>query len=306
MAPTAKNYCFTLNNYTDIEIEDLKTYGEESIRGGAGIRYIIFQEESGENGTKHIQGYTQFGKRVSLSYAKSKLGDRAHLEIARGTAEQNRCYCSKTETRIAGPYEWGEMIKSGKRTDIDEFLARVAEAELDEGELLEKYSDLVCRYPRFVERARQHYRSARFTQPFSATAAWQLELWSILVSPVDTRSVYWYYETVGNVGKSYFANNFNVGTSTGGSNRGYVVTGGRHADIYYGYGGQPWVFFDWARDQEESFPYRVVENFKNGYFLSTKYEVVGRRFPIPHVVVFSNFYPDKSKLSIDRFIINEL
>ena len=30
------------------------------------------------------------------------------------------------------------------------------------------------------------------------------------------------------------------------------------------------------------------------------------KFSIPHVIVFSNFYPDKTKLSIDRWDIHKI
>ena len=124
----------------------------------------------------------------------------------------------------------------------------------------------------------------------------------VLNGEPSKRKVYWYWEPVGNTGKSYFSLNW----SDAGGRRGYVVTGGRHADILYAYEEEKVVFFDWARDSEDSFPYRVVEQFKNGYFLNTKYESCTRRFETPHVVVFANFGPDMSKLSMDRWEIKEI
>jgi len=233
---------------------------------------------------------------------KRLFGNRAHLEVAKGSPSQNKDYCSKPEGRESGPFEFGEMKGgSGTRNDISDFVDRVKSGTITEKEIVEEYGNIVAKYPRFVDRVQRLYAEPT-REVFVARPGWQLDLCLVLNGPVDKRKVIWYWEHSGNVGKSYFALNFSIGS--GGF--GYVVTGGRHADIFYAYRNEPIVFFDWARDQEESFPYRVVEAFKNGYFLNTKYESVARRFSVPHVVVFSNFPPDRSKLSIDRWEIKEI
>ena len=66
------------------------------------------------------------------------------------------------------------------------------------------------------------------------------------------------------------------------------------------------MFFDLARSVQERVPYEVMENFKNGGFLNTKYESKWVKFKIPHVVVFANFLPDRLKLSEDRWNIIEI
>jgi len=56
--------------------------------------YGIFGREKGENGTPHIQGYIQLNTAMTFSAVKSAF-PRVHLEKAKGTAVQNRTYCSK-------------------------------------------------------------------------------------------------------------------------------------------------------------------------------------------------------------------
>ena len=46
---------------------------------------------------------------------------------------------------------------------------------------------------------------------------------------------------------------------------------------------------------------RFVEDCKNGYLISSKYECRQKIFASPVDVVFSNEYPDKSLLSVDRW-----
>lgn len=85
-----------------------------------------------------------------------------------------------------------------------------------------------------------------------------------------------------------------------------MVTGGRNADIAYAYNYQEWIVFDFARDQADRFPYAILECFKNGRIFSTKYESVIKYVDKTRVIVFTNFAPDKSKLSADRWDIHKL
>jgi len=109
-APRAKHWCFTLNSYDSLLDPSLWPH----------VTYVIYQEEIGENGTPHLQGYVQFAKTRTLATVRSLDGlVGAHFEIAKGSPEQNKNYCSKDDTRIDGPYEYGELAAGqGARSDI--------------------------------------------------------------------------------------------------------------------------------------------------------------------------------------------
>lgn len=82
------------------------------------VRYAIYQEERGDNGTLHYQGYVEFSGPLRLAGVR-KILPRAHWEPRRGTREQAKEYASKEETRISGPFEYGEFVlEQGKRTDL--------------------------------------------------------------------------------------------------------------------------------------------------------------------------------------------
>lgn len=82
---SAKNWCFTLNNYTQDEYTHLK---ESDL---CDVRYLIFGKERGSaTETDHLQGFVSFTKRLRLSSVKRFIGVRAHCEIARGSIKQNR------------------------------------------------------------------------------------------------------------------------------------------------------------------------------------------------------------------------
>lgn len=105
----ARGWCFTLNNYLDRDIDYLRT---PECR--AKTTYLIYGREiAPDTGTPHLQGYVRFNNAIGLNTA-SKWLTRAHFEIAKGTGEQNRTYCSK-----GGDFEeYGSVPKQGERNDI--------------------------------------------------------------------------------------------------------------------------------------------------------------------------------------------
>lgn len=110
-----RNAVFTLNNPD----------GTFSFENHPEVRGAIWQLERGEQGTEHYQGYIEFTKKMSFKAIKGVIGDRAHIEERMGTREQAIEYCRKDDTRVDGPWIYGDMDvnkagKQGKRTDLDD------------------------------------------------------------------------------------------------------------------------------------------------------------------------------------------
>ena len=109
----SRSWCFTINNPTTVQIrwEDCPI-----------VRYVIWQLERGDEGTSHVQGYMELKRPTRMSQVKNFTADmhRAHLEPRRGTREEARDYCRKEETRVEGPYEYGEWLEDGQghRSDL--------------------------------------------------------------------------------------------------------------------------------------------------------------------------------------------
>jgi len=108
----AKCWLFTINNPTELlDLEDIPD-----------VKRAVYQEEIGENGTHHLQGFVVFNKRKRITQVKEAIDDRAHLEVAKGTQMQNYKYCTKDDTRVAGsePDIIGDWLNCGQgtRTDI--------------------------------------------------------------------------------------------------------------------------------------------------------------------------------------------
>lgn len=87
-----RNWCFTLNNYVEEDIEHIKSIGKD----------YVFQEETGANGTKHLQGLIIFKSAKTFS-AVHKLLCRAHIEVCRDVTA-SIAYCSKQDTRTGNIY----------------------------------------------------------------------------------------------------------------------------------------------------------------------------------------------------------
>lgn len=107
-----RRFCFTLNNYTCEQFDQLT---ELCIKKG--WRYIIGRE-IGANGTRHLQGYINFEKPfrpIQNKIFKEICGSRIHWEKCRGNEEQNYNYCSKDNnfvTNIEEPKKSGPKKKN--------------------------------------------------------------------------------------------------------------------------------------------------------------------------------------------------
>lgn len=94
-----RHIAFTWNNYTredEILLQSIyREYGS----------YLIFgREEAPTTGTKHLQGYMQFKKRMYFSKLK-KLLPKVHFTECFGTSQENIDYCKKEDK---SPLEVGE------------------------------------------------------------------------------------------------------------------------------------------------------------------------------------------------------
>lgn len=109
----AKYWCLTLNNPTLVEGQVWIDLGRS---GNPLVRYFVFQEEEGDAGTVHYQGYVQFLTRKRMTAVKRLFGVRVHCERSRGTPEQASGYCKKDDSRVdlGESAEWGTIFIPSK------------------------------------------------------------------------------------------------------------------------------------------------------------------------------------------------
>jgi len=106
------HWCFTYNNYDKfgqngpLFYNILKKWGE----------IFVFQEETGENGTKHFQGYIKLLARCRLSELK-KINNECHWEECRNVEDSIR-YCQKEESRTGAVYRYGLPLEVDYITEL--------------------------------------------------------------------------------------------------------------------------------------------------------------------------------------------
>lgn len=120
----SRNWSFTLNNYTE---EELQTLLNNSLSN-----YVVIGKEVGsENGVPHLQGFMRFTNCVRL-LTLTKINARCHWEPSRSGCEFNFKYCTKgkgtfnEETR-----EWtnhgldAEWVEAGTRPTFNQHIAGI-------------------------------------------------------------------------------------------------------------------------------------------------------------------------------------
>jgi len=115
-----RRWCFTLNNYTDKEVNDLKDWLTTN------CDYHLVHYEVGEQGTPHLQGYLRLKNTAVSSALHKKPGlKRASLFICKGNEEQNIKYCSKGGPETLCSTSGIPQPGQGARTDLKEAAALV-------------------------------------------------------------------------------------------------------------------------------------------------------------------------------------
>lgn len=304
----ARFWSWTLNNYDEAELVSLRTTLSKEE-----VRYACFGKETGkEEATPHLQGYIAFGAQKTKLQCKGFLSPRAHVEVSYSNEDFNVAYCSK-QTSDDNPLEtFGVRDRSaGKRTDLESFKDAVKGGCCDYTALMETHSKVCAQYPRFVEKYIRKFLP-KLDVVYYPLFLWQSLLTGCLALPPNDREIVFVVDPKGNSGKTYFVSQYlKLHPTTA-----IALTPGKSVDVkyaFYSYLLAPRVvFFDAPRYRQTNndslqpkslLPYDLLEEFKNGRIMNTKYNSEVITFPVPHVVVFTNREPDMDALSLDRYVI---
>lgn len=239
-----KNWCFTLNNYTEDDIGAMVPVFREK------CKKFYFAKEVGESGTPHLQGTCEFKTKVRpISIGLNK---GIHWERRRGSWDEAYTYCMKED---------GEKYFGGFRPK-------------------RPLKPLPCEETLFP---------------------WQVKLMEMLKDEPNDRTIIWIWEETGSVGKTTFMKylmRFQGAIPLEGKKNDILHVATEHeSDLY---------IYDIERSLESFVSYGSIEKIKNGCWMSGKYEggIVDRN--CPHLVIFANFEPDVTKLSLDRWVIRKI
>lgn len=300
--PESKFWVFTINNPSEDD-EQLIT---DFLDNRSFVDYGIFGREVGESGTPHLQGFVILNRSRRLSFLSLKV-PRAHWEqrYEHSTNEQARDYCKKD-----GDFEeFGTFPETapGRRVDLDDIIAWVDDFARTNGRAPCERDFAVhqpvafVRFPRLVELAA--LRAGRPTLENGVPNDWQRELAARLDDPADDRTIDFIVDPTGGKGKTWFCRwmlSHNDATQ--------VLEVGRKVDLAYILDTTKSIFlFNVGRNQMEYLSYPLLESLKDRMVTSTKYSGKHKIWTTRiHVVVFSNEYPDTTKLTGDRYDVTTL
>lgn len=172
----SKNWLCTLNNPNEqLRFDDTT------------VRFAVWQLERGESGTDHFQLYIEFHRNCRLKACKGAIGGNPHCEARRGSQSQAIEYCTKQDTRIDGPWQFGTpSVGQGHRSDLDEVGRRAANGE--------SLVSLAAEVPATVLR---NYRGLKWLQEASYVPVWRDVRCFYLYGPPGTGKTSLVYDTFG-------------------------------------------------------------------------------------------------------------
>lgn len=109
---------------------------------------FAFQLESAPTtGYLHFQGYFELTNKKRFVTIQNNIRKFEFLEPIKGKPHQAWAYATKLETRVLGPWTWGEVTVEGQRTDIADFRDAISSG-LDDLQLWDKFPNCMARYHR--------------------------------------------------------------------------------------------------------------------------------------------------------------
>lgn len=157
----AKHWSFTYHN---VEENNNHEFLVDNAKLNKVVVYLVYQlERAPTTNALHYQGYISFSKSIQMPRVKKiLLSDKVHLEISKGTPEQNKVYCTKDDTRFKGPWEYGKLPErnQGHRSDLDQFKDGI-QIGLTDKDLADINFESWCRYNKSFDRYRLAITSKR-------------------------------------------------------------------------------------------------------------------------------------------------
>lgn len=264
--------------------------------------WCIYQlEKCPETQKLHYQCAGRLKKRSTMKHMTSKFKIfKGQIKPMIAAISVNKIYCTKEESRIAGPWELGEMpeVRQGARKDLSAAIEASKDYDIFE-DYVKAFPEVYFKYHKAMN---NYWKMTLKKEPPMdlILRPWQKNVVTMCEREPDDRKVFWFFDEKGGAGKTmlgrYLLRNCDA----------FYWTNSKNADFAYAYEGQRIVVFDFTRTLEEHVNYSLLEAVKNGMIVSTKYESVLKNYKSPWLLVFANFQPNVHKMSEDRWqIIND-
>lgn len=172
----SRNYCFTINNYTEQIVTNLRE-GQ--------FKYLCVGFETGLEGTPHIQGYVEFHHSISISAFNKRIGCEKGLKWAhcserwgspkeaagytkkglepsrRGLTPGNELYFETPGKGYKG-FEYGVISNQGRRIDLETMVGEIADGLVRVDDLSIQRPEMYHQYGRTLHKAEDVAMRKRF------------------------------------------------------------------------------------------------------------------------------------------------
>lgn len=274
----------------------------------------IFCNETGKKDSDHPYKHSHiaivFKKTISIKNPRvfDYKGLHPCIESCRNWAAAVN-YCKKEAGKHGNPDpNWvesepmndiGQMVKTiTSSKNIEEAITKTATKISDFGSIIQLYKNKSIEIDEELVKELSELKYLN----------WHSDIINIISQDKNKRSIYWIVGEKGGEGKTNFCKKFRfehlnecIIITTSGSTRdiGDVIRN------WISTGGKPrYIIFDLPRTfVDKSSIYTVLESVKNGCLTCTKYSGTTIEFATPKVIVFSNWFPNTSGLSTDRWRI---
>lgn len=262
-ALSSRNWFFTYNNFYN-EFAGVQEF-RENLENSRIILKFLFQHEKGEHGTEHLQGIITLNKAYNLKYMKDFINNKIHWEIAKNVKDCLK-YCSKSETRIDGP--WFKVYEPPE----EEYLDIITKEELFEWQL------------QLLEIIKK--------KPCKRSIYW---IYDPIGGAGKTIFMKWLIQNEKNI---FFTNG---GRKSDIIN--YVYNNKEKIGLKLNW---CLIYDFPRKVTSDYISYDSIENVKDGVICNNKYECGSFICNSPHIIIFSNHLPNTSNLSKDRWIIKTI
>lgn len=190
-----------------------------------------------------------------------------------------------------------------KRANLFKVMGRGFDAEAPRNEFASKNycqkNDTACG-KRWMKGGKEEEEEIEDWFEVDKATDWQKRIIEVVQTKPHRRRIYWFWDKEGQTGKSTLARHLVL-------KYGAIPVCGKSSDVKFAIACMKKkpkiVIWDVPRKLENKLYYEGMEEVKNGMFFSPKYEAKPCTYNPPHVIVFANFYPQKERLSEDRWHI---
>lgn len=133
---------------------------------------------------------------------------------------------------------------------------------------------------------------------------WQKKIEEIILTEPDDRTIHWFWEETGNIGKTslikYLLTKYEFVEFSRATKSADILSIANEEKTCY--------IFDFTRSQEGFCPWSAIEQLKDGLISDSKLKKVSRNLIMncPHVIIFANWPPERGMMSLDRWKIEEI